>query len=93
VLRAKFDEYEPLFVGVLGPTRRGDRVLHFLSINQTLIRLRLEDFLKGGELWVGYGMETEFPGRVNSVKENTLSGIGSPGLVGLAPGYDSGKPG
>jgi hypothetical protein len=93
VLRAKFDEYEPLFVGVLGPTRRGDRVLHFLSINRTLIRLRLEDFLKGDELWVGYGMETEFPGQVNSVKENTLSEIGSPGLVGLAPGYDSGKPG
>jgi hypothetical protein len=38
-------------------------------------------------------METEFPGRVNSVKENTLSGIGSPGLVGLESGYDSGKPG
>jgi hypothetical protein len=50
-------------------------------------------FLEGDELRVGYGMETEFPGRVNSVKENTLSGIGSPGLVGLAPGYDSGKPG
>jgi hypothetical protein len=42
--RQKFDEYGPLFIGVLGPTRRGDRVLHFLSINQTLIQLRLEDF-------------------------------------------------
>jgi hypothetical protein len=40
--------------------------------------------LEGDELRVGYGMETKFPGRVNSVKENTLSGIGSPGLVGLA---------
>jgi hypothetical protein len=38
-------------------------------------------------------METEFHGRVNSVKKNTLSGIGSSGLVGVAPGYDSGKPG
>jgi hypothetical protein len=47
--------------------------------------------LEGDELQVGYGMETEFPGQVNSVKENTLSGIGSSGLVGLAPGYDSGK--
>jgi hypothetical protein len=29
VLQEKFDEYEPLFIGVLGPTRRGDGVLHF----------------------------------------------------------------
>jgi hypothetical protein len=43
----KFDEYGPLFIGLLGPTRRGDGVLHFLSINRTLIRLRLEDFWKG----------------------------------------------
>jgi hypothetical protein len=43
----KIDEYMPLFIGVLGPTRRGDEVLHFLSINQTLIRLRLKDFWKG----------------------------------------------
>jgi hypothetical protein len=50
-------------------------------------------FLEGDELWVGYGMETKFPGRVNSVKENTLFGIGSPGLVWLVPGYDSGKSG
>jgi hypothetical protein len=34
-------------------------------------------------------MGTEFPDQVNSVKENTLSGIGSSGLVGLASGYDS----
>jgi hypothetical protein len=47
VLRAKFDEYRPLFIGVLGPSRRGDGILHFLSINRTLIRLRLEDFWKG----------------------------------------------
>jgi hypothetical protein len=43
----KFDEYRLLFIGLLGPTRRGDGVLHFLSINRTLIRLRLEDFWKG----------------------------------------------
>jgi hypothetical protein len=41
--------------------------------------------LDGDELRVGYGMETKFLGRVNSIKENTLSGIGSPGFVGLAP--------
>jgi hypothetical protein len=44
VLWGKFDECGPLFIGVLGPTRIGDGVLHFLSINQTLIRFRLEDF-------------------------------------------------
>jgi hypothetical protein len=49
--------------------------------------------LEGDEHRVGYGMETEFLVWVNSVKENTLSGIGSLGLVGLAPGYDSDKPG
>jgi hypothetical protein len=38
-------------------------------------------------------METEFRARLTRVKENTLSGIGSPGLVGLASGYDLGKPG
>jgi hypothetical protein len=47
---AKFDEYGPLFIGLLGPTRRGDRVLHLLSINQTLIRLCLQDFWKGMNL-------------------------------------------
>jgi hypothetical protein len=35
---------------VLGPTHRGDGVLHFLSINQTLIQLRLEDSWKGMNL-------------------------------------------
>jgi hypothetical protein len=43
----KFDEYGPLFIRLLGPTCRGDRVQHFLSINRTLIRLHLEDFWKG----------------------------------------------
>jgi hypothetical protein len=43
----KFDKYRPLFIGVLGPTRREDRDLHFLSINRSLIWLRLEDFWKG----------------------------------------------
>jgi hypothetical protein len=47
VLWEKSNEYGSLFIGVLGLTRRGDGVLHFLSINQTLIRLRLEDFWKG----------------------------------------------
>jgi hypothetical protein len=46
----KFDEYMPLFIGVLGHTRRGDGDLHFLSINQTLFQLRLEDFWKGMNL-------------------------------------------
>jgi hypothetical protein len=50
----KFDEYRLLFIGLLGPTHRGDRVLHFLSINRTLIRLRLEDFWKG----VNFGLVT-----------------------------------
>jgi hypothetical protein len=45
--RTKFDEYGPLFIGLLGPTRRGDEVLRFLSINRTIIRLHLEDFWKG----------------------------------------------
>jgi hypothetical protein len=43
----KFDEYGPLFIGLLGPTCRGDGVLNFLSINQTLIWLHLKDFWKG----------------------------------------------
>jgi hypothetical protein len=42
--RRKFDEYGLLFIWVLGPTRRGEGGLHFLSINRTLIRLRSEDF-------------------------------------------------
>jgi hypothetical protein len=47
VCGTKPDEYGPLFIGLLGPTRRGCGVLRFLSINQTLIRLRLQDFWKG----------------------------------------------
>jgi hypothetical protein len=42
----KFDEYWPLFIGLLGPTRRGDEVLQFLYTNQTLTRLCLGDFWK-----------------------------------------------
>jgi hypothetical protein len=30
--RQKFDEHGLLFIGLLGPTHRGDGVLHFLSI-------------------------------------------------------------
>jgi hypothetical protein len=44
------------------------------------------------DLWVGYDMETKFLVGLTRVKENTLSGIGSSGLIRLAPGYDSGKP-
>jgi hypothetical protein len=52
----KFDEHGPLFIWVLGPTHRGDGVLHFLSINQTLVRLHLEDFWKGiTSGWFRYG--------------------------------------
>jgi hypothetical protein len=43
----KFNEYGPLFTWLLGPTHRGDGVLCFLSINRTLIQLRVEDFRKG----------------------------------------------
>jgi hypothetical protein len=45
--RTKFDEYGPLFIGLLGPTHRGDGVLQFLYTNQTLTWLRLGDFWKG----------------------------------------------
>jgi hypothetical protein len=65
----KFDEYGPLFIGLSVPSSRGCEVLHFLSMNRTLIRLRLEDF------WMGMN----FPAGLTWVKENTLSGIGSPG--------------
>jgi hypothetical protein len=47
---SKFKEDRPLFVGILVWTRRGLGVLQFLSINRTLIQLRLEDFWKGNEL-------------------------------------------
>jgi hypothetical protein len=43
----KFDGYGPLFIGLLGPTHRGDGVLRFLYTNQTLTRLCLGDFWKG----------------------------------------------
>jgi hypothetical protein len=36
-------------------------------------------FLEGDELRVCYDTETEFPAGLTRVKENTLSGIGSPG--------------
>jgi hypothetical protein len=43
----KFDKYGPLFIGLLGPTCRGDGVLRFLSINRTLIWLHFKEFCKG----------------------------------------------
>jgi hypothetical protein len=43
----KFDEYGPLFIGLLVPTHRGCRVLYFLSTNQTQTRLCSNDFVKG----------------------------------------------
>jgi hypothetical protein len=43
----KFNEYVPLFIGLLSPTRRGDEVLRFLYTNQTLTRLCLGNFWKG----------------------------------------------
>jgi hypothetical protein len=77
----KFDKHELLFIGVLGPTCRGDGVLHFLSINRTLIRLRLEDFWKG----MNFGLDlvwkpnflvglTRLRTRVSRVKAFSLSG-------------------
>jgi hypothetical protein len=44
VCGTKFNEYGSLFIGLLGPTRRGCSVLRFLSINRTLIWLLLKDF-------------------------------------------------
>jgi hypothetical protein len=67
--------YGLLFIGLSVTSRRGCRVLHFLSINQTLIWRRLE----GDELRVCYDTETKFPAGLTWVKENNLSGIGSPG--------------
>jgi hypothetical protein len=43
----KFNEFGPLFIGLLGPTCRGDEVLRFLYTNQCLTRLYLGDFWKG----------------------------------------------
>jgi hypothetical protein len=50
---AKFELKGPLFIGILAWTRRGLKVLRFLSINQSLIRLRLEDFWKGNRIRFG----------------------------------------
>jgi hypothetical protein len=44
---AKFAWDRTLFIGVLDPTRKGDRVLQFLSSNRTQIWLHLEDIVKG----------------------------------------------
>jgi hypothetical protein len=49
-LQIKIRENRPLFIGLLVWTRRVLGVLQFLSINQTLIRLHLEDFWKENEL-------------------------------------------
>jgi hypothetical protein len=48
---AKFNEYGPLFLGLLGPTHRGDGVLRFLYTNQTTLFGR---FLEGD----GFGLVT-----------------------------------
>jgi hypothetical protein len=48
--RSKFKENRPLFIGLLVWTRRGFRVLQFLSTNRTLIQLHLEDLWKRNEL-------------------------------------------
>jgi hypothetical protein len=62
-------------------------------INRTLIRLRLEDFWKGMNFRLVTVWKSNFLARLTRLRKNTLSEIGSPGLVGLAPGYVSGKPG
>jgi hypothetical protein len=63
----KFSEHGPLFIGVLGPTRRGDRVLHFLSINRTLIPLCLEDFLEGMNFGLVSVWKPNFPARLTQL--------------------------
>jgi hypothetical protein len=67
---AKFIWDRALFIRVPDPTRRGDRVLQFLSSNQTQIRLRLEDIVKGGgDSRVGYNTGTNSrPGRGNPIR-------------------------
>jgi hypothetical protein len=85
----KFDEYGPLFIGVLGPTRRGDGILQFLSINRTLIQLRLEDFWKGMNFGLVTVWKLNFPAGLTR-----LSKIPYPKLVRRVwSGYNSGKPG
>jgi hypothetical protein len=69
VLQAKFDQYGPLFIGVLGPSRRGYGVLHFLSINQTLIWLRLEDFWKGMNFGLVMVWIPNFPARLTRLRK------------------------
>jgi hypothetical protein len=69
VLLAKFDEYRPLFIGVLGPTHRGDRVLHSLSVNRTLIRLCLEDFWKGMNLGLVTVWKPNFPAGLTRLRK------------------------
>jgi hypothetical protein len=69
VLRSKFDEYGPLFIGFPGPTHRGDGVLHFLSINQNLIRLRLDDFLKGMNFGLVTVWKPNFPAGLTRLRK------------------------
>jgi hypothetical protein len=47
VCRSKSDEHELLFIGLLILSRRGWRVLYFLSLNQTQTRLRWNDLERG----------------------------------------------
>jgi hypothetical protein len=55
---AKFAWGRELFIVVLDPTHRGYSVLHFLSLNQTQMRLRLEDIINGAILgFVRHGNE------------------------------------
>jgi hypothetical protein len=54
---------------VLGPTRRGDGVLHFLSINRTLIRLRLEDFWKRMNFGLVTGWKPNFPAGLTRLRK------------------------
>jgi hypothetical protein len=58
-----------LFIGVLGPTRRGDGYLHFISINRTLIRLRLEDFWRGMNFGLVSVWKPNFPAGLTLVRK------------------------
>jgi hypothetical protein len=79
----KFGLFRRLFIGVLAPTRRGYRVLHFLSSNRTQIRLRLKDIAKGVILGFGYNMGIRLPVGSAAVKAKGLSGVirSGPGRV------------